>query len=110
MLERSAPRSAGLLGTHGSFVVTIRVPAEGSPALADVLDAALREVELVVREVDLDTCSVYLDGRKQGWIRRDGHYYVAFAGEIPDRAEECGHALLWDEAAVMLLSRAGARH
>jgi len=68
----------------------------------------VREVQLVAREVDLDTCAVYVDGRKQGWIHRDGHYYVAFAGEIPERARDCGHALLWDEAAALLLAATGA--
>jgi hypothetical protein len=105
MLERPAPRSASVLGTHGSVVATVRVAGQGP---ADTSGPTLREVQLVAREVDLDTCSVYVDGRKRGWIHRDGHYYVAFAGEIPERARDCGHALLWDEAAAMLLTATGA--
>lgn len=101
MLERLPPRSARVLGTHGSAVVTVRVPDDRSLAAPG---SAAREVVLVVREVDLDTCAVFVDGRKLGWIHRDGHYYVALAGEIPERARECGHALLWDEAAAMLLA------
>ncbi|HEY0248405.1 MAG TPA: hypothetical protein VGC45_09105 [Gryllotalpicola sp.] len=99
MLEPSPPRAAGVLGTHGSIVATVRVPAR-----ADTSGSGPREVELLAREVDLDTCVVFVDGRMRGWIHRDGHYYVAFAGEIPERARECGHALLWDEAAAMLLA------
>lgn len=107
MLERPAPRSAGVLGTHGSIVATVRV-AEQGPTDAGPSRGEVREVQLVAREVDLDTCAVYVDGRKQGWIHRDGHYYVAFAGEIPERARDCGHALLWDEAAALLLAATGA--
>jgi hypothetical protein len=105
MLERPAPRSASVLGTHGSVVATVRVAGQGP---ADTSGPTLREVQLVAREVDLDTCAVYVDGRKRGWIHRDGHYYVAFAGEIPERARDCGHALLWDEAAALLLTATGA--
>jgi len=101
MLERPDPRSARVLGTHGSAVATVRVPDEGNPGAPG---CTTREIVLVVREVDLDTCVVFVDGRKRGWIHRDGHYYVALAGEIPERAHECGHALLWDEAAAMLLA------
>jgi len=104
MLERPMPRAAGVLGTHGSVVATVRVPDEGRGA---ALGAGPHEVEIVAREVDLDTCAVFLDGRKRGWIHRDGHYYVAYAGEIPERARECGHALLWDEAAALLLTATG---
>jgi hypothetical protein len=105
MLERPTPRTAGVLGTHGTMSAVVRVAAEGP---GDVAFASTREVELVVREVDLDTCAVYHDGRKCGWIHRDGRYYIAFSGEIPERAHECGHALLWDEAAAMLLAAEAA--
>jgi hypothetical protein len=99
MLERPAPRPAGVLGTHGSTLATVRVPrADGAPF----------EVQLVAREVDLDTCAVYVDGRKRGWIHHEGHYYVAYAGQIPEYAHDCGHSLLWDEAAALLLSAAPA--
>lgn len=101
MIERSAPRSAGVLGTHGSMSVVVRVAPEDR---GETLFGSTREVELVVREVDLDTCAVFHDGHKCGWIHRDGRYYVAYSGEIPERAQECGHSLLWDEAAAMLLS------
>lgn len=101
MLERPTPRPAGVLGTHGSMIATVRMPDDGR---ADTMGARPREVQLVAREVDLDTCAVYVDGRKRGWIHRDGHYYVAYAGDYPERAHECGHGLLWDEAAAMLLS------
>jgi hypothetical protein len=103
MLERPSPRSAGVLGTHGSMVVTVRVPYEARAGCP----SSMHEVELIAREVDLDTCAVFVDGRRCGWIHRDGHYYVAFAGEIPERAQECGHALLWDQAAAMLLAHDG---
>lgn len=93
MLERPTPHTAEVLGTHGSIVATVRVPAE-----------ELHEVQLVAREVDLSTCAVYVDGRQRGWIHRDGHYYVAYSGQIPERARDCGHALLWDEAAALLLT------
>ncbi|GAA4171440.1 hypothetical protein GCM10022287_10760 [Gryllotalpicola koreensis] len=92
MLERPTPRTAGVLGTHGSMVANVRVP-----------DEEPHVVQLVAREVDIDTCAVYVDGRKRGWIHRDGHYYVAYSGQIPERAHDCGHALLWDEAAALLL-------
>ena len=104
MLERPQPHSAGLLGTHGSFVATVRVPDEG---FGDTSRVSPHEVELIVREVDLDTCAVYVDGHKCGWIHQDGHYYVALAGDIPEHAHECGHALLWDQAAAMLLLQTG---
>lgn len=100
MLERPRPHSAALLGTHGSIMATVRVPDGGFAGTSQV---SQHEVELIVREVDLDTCAVYVDGRKRGWIHRDGHYFVALAGEIPERARDCGHSLLWDEAATMLL-------
>lgn len=101
MLERPNPRAAGVLGTHGSMVATVRVPNEGRTGIAA---SAMHEVKLVAREVDLDTAAVYVDGRRRGWIHRDGHYYVAYAGQIPERARDCGHALLWDEAAALLLT------
>jgi hypothetical protein len=103
MLERPSPRSAGVLGTHGSMVVTVRVPDDARAGCP----TSMHEVELIAREVDLDTCAVFVNGHRCGWIHRDGHYYVAFAGEIPERAQECGHALLWDEAAAMLLAHDG---
>jgi hypothetical protein len=101
MLERPAPRAAGVLGTHGSLSVTLRLPDDD---LAVFPGDALHEVQVVAREVDLDTCAVFVDGRKRGWIHRDGHYYVAYSGEIPERAHDCGHAMLWDEAAALLLT------
>lgn len=105
MLERPTPRPAGVLGTHGSIVATVRVPSEGR---ADTSSGSMREVQLVAREVDLDTCSVSVGGHTCGWIHRDGHYYVAYTGTIPGHAHECGHALLWDEAVAMLLSESEA--
>jgi hypothetical protein len=83
------------------MLARVRMPDDGA---ADGLGERPREVELVVREVSLDTCAVYADGRMRGWIHRDGHFYVALAGQIPERARECGHALLWDEAAALLLA------
>ena len=101
MLGSANSQSTSFLRTHGSFVATVRVPDDG---FGDASTASPHEVQLVVREVDLDTCAVYLDGRKCGWVHRDGHYFVALAGDIPERAHDCGHALLWDEAAAMLLA------
>lgn len=101
MLERPVPRAAGVLGTHGSLSVTLRLPEDD---LAAVPGGSGNVVQVVVREVDLDTCAVFVDGRKRGWIHRDGHYYVAYSGEIPERARNRGHALLWDEAAILLLT------
>lgn len=104
MLERATRRSAGVLGTHGSIVAIVRVPDDGP---GDGAAGGLHEVELIAREVDLDTCAVYVDGRMRGWIHRDGHYYVAYRGQIPERARECGHSLLWDAAAAKLLAAPG---
>lgn len=83
------------------MIATVRVPDGGR---TDRSGDSLHEVELVAREVNLDTCAVYVDGCMRGWIHRDGHYYVAYAGQILEGARECGHALLWDEAAAMLLT------
>ncbi|WP_022881037.1 hypothetical protein [Gryllotalpicola ginsengisoli] len=103
MLEPPHPRSAEVLGTHGSMLATVRVPAQDR---ADSSSARTESVELVAREVDLDTCAIYVDGRMRGWIHRDGHAYVALAGTVPEKAKDCGHSLLWDEAAALLLAAA----
>ncbi|MCL2795249.1 MAG: hypothetical protein FWD85_08085 [Microbacteriaceae bacterium] len=102
MLEQSRRRTAEVLGTHGSVVAVVRVPDEGR---GDTSGVSPHEVELVAREVDLDTCALYRGTTRLGWIRRDGHYYLALVGE-PGHPHECGHALLWDEAAAMLLTAA----
>ena len=99
MIERPHPRAAEVLGSHGSVVATLRVPDDRNGMVCP------HEVEIVAREVSIDTCAVYVDTAMVGWIRRDGHYYLALTGE-PGDVHECGHALLWDEAAAMLLAAA----
>jgi hypothetical protein len=99
MIERPRPRPAEVLGSHGSVIATLRVPEERGGMTSP------HEVRVVAREVSIDTCAVYVDDARVGWIRRDGHYYLALAGD-PAHMRECGHALLWDEAARMLLAAA----
>lgn len=99
MIEQPHPRPAEVLGSHGSVVATLRVPEDRNGMLRP------HEVQIVAREVSIDTCAVYVDDAMLGWIRRDGHYYLALTGDAAHQ-HECGHALLWDEAAAMLLGAA----
>ena len=61
-------------------------------------------IELLVRRVDADLDEIRWADRTVGYVQRAGRIFVALIGARADRAEECGQYLLWDFAAIGLLS------
>ena len=99
VLPRSVHRDAA---SDTRFV--LRVPVFGAPAGSASDDGGdVREVAVIARELTPDMHQVLVDGHHAGFVRRDGHVFIALSGPTPAHAAECGRGLLWDEAAARLL-------
>ena len=74
------------------LAATVRVPVHSMRG-GDVV-----ELPVVVHHLDAATSEVLIDGLVVGFIRYDGHHFIALVGPSLDAALECGAADLWDHA------------
>lgn len=61
-------------------------------------------IRLLLRCVSTDLDEIRYSDRTIGYVQRAGRVFVALTGARADRAEECGQYLLWDQAAIRLVS------
>lgn len=83
---------------QGMLSVTVRIPVETLLPGSDI-----REVPVVVHYITPDTTEVLIDGKVIGYIRYDGHHFVALTGHRIQDAQQCGRTTdLWDHAVARL--------
>lgn len=94
LLSRKTPTHSD--GDVHCVRLTVRVPVH-TLSTPDV-----RDVPVVAHQLDAVTTEVLIDGAVAGFIRCDGHHFVAMRGPALIDAVPCGTSELWDRALGLL--------